>query len=48
MPVTFSIADGIAFGMMSYVIIKLAAGKAKEISLATYIISALFIVKFFI
>lgn len=48
MPLTFSIADGIAFGMMSYVIIKLAAGKAREVSVATYIISCLFILKFFI
>jgi adenine/guanine/hypoxanthine permease len=48
MPLTYSIADGIAFGMISYVIIKLAAGKAKEIHIATYIISALFILKFFI
>jgi adenine/guanine/hypoxanthine permease len=48
MPLTYSIADGIAFGMISYVIIKLTTGKAKEIHIATYIISALFILKFFI
>ena len=48
MPLSYSIADGIAFGMISYVIIKLASGKAKEVSFATYIISALFILKFFI
>lgn len=48
MPLTFSIADGIAFGMISYVIIKLASGKAKEISLAAYIIAILFVLKFFI
>jgi AGZA family xanthine/uracil permease-like MFS transporter len=48
MPLTYSIADGIAFGMISYVIIKLSTGKAKEIHIATYIISALFILKFFI
>jgi adenine/guanine/hypoxanthine permease len=48
MPLTYSIADGIAFGMVSYVIIKLSTGKAKEIHIATYIISALFILKFFI
>jgi AGZA family xanthine/uracil permease-like MFS transporter len=48
MPLTYSIADGIAFGMISYVIINFAAGKAKQISFATYIISALFILKFFI
>lgn len=48
MPLTFSIADGIAFGMISYVIIKIAAGRVKDINLATYIVSGLFILKFFI
>jgi len=48
MPITYSIADGIAFGMITYVIIKVATGKLKEISIATYIISALFLLKFFI
>jgi adenine/guanine/hypoxanthine permease len=48
MPLTYSIADGIAFGMISYVIIKFSTGKAKEIHIATYIISTLFILKFFI
>jgi adenine/guanine/hypoxanthine permease len=48
MPLTYSIADGIAFGMISYVIIKLASGKAREVHIATYIISVLFILKFFV
>lgn len=48
MPLSYSIADGIAFGMLSYVVIKVAAGKAKDVSLATYIIGALFLIKFFI
>lgn len=48
MPMTYSIADGIAFGMISYVIIKLSTGKYKEITPATYIIGLLFLVKFFI
>jgi adenine/guanine/hypoxanthine permease len=48
MPLTYSIADGIAFGMVSYVIIKVASGRMKDIHFATYIISALFILKFFI
>lgn len=47
-PATYSIADGIAFGMLSFVIIKLATGKFKEISIATYIITFLFFLKFFI
>jgi len=48
MPVTYSIADGIAFGMITYVIIKITTGKFKDISLATCIISFLFLAKFFI
>lgn len=47
-PLTFSIADGIAFGMIAYVIIKLATGKVKDITLTTFIIGALFLIKFFI
>ena len=47
-PMTFSIADGIAFGMITYVIIKLFTGKYREISIATYIIAILFLIKFFI
>ncbi|MCM0648184.1 NCS2 family permease [Clostridium swellfunianum] len=48
MPLTYSIADGIAFGMISYVLIKLATGRLRDIHIATYIISALFILKFII
>lgn len=48
MPLSYSIADGIAFGMISYVIIKLTAGRRKDISIATYIIGVLFLIKFFI
>lgn len=46
MPLTFSIADGIAFGMISYVIIKAATFKFKDISITTLIVSLLFIAKF--
>jgi adenine/guanine/hypoxanthine permease len=48
MPVTYSIADGIAFGMISYVLIKFATGKHKDVPVATYIIAGLFLLKFFI
>jgi AGZA family xanthine/uracil permease-like MFS transporter len=43
-----SIADGIALGLISYVGIKLLTGKAKSVSVATYILTALFILKFII
>lgn len=42
----YSISDGIAFGMISYVIIKLCRGKVKEIPVLMYFISALFILKY--
>lgn len=47
-PMTYSIADGIAFGMISYVIIKLFTGKHKDLHIATCVIAMLFLVKFFI
>lgn len=44
----YSISDGIQFGILSYVILKLATGKGKKLSVATYIVAALFIVKIII
>ena len=46
MPFAYSISDGIAFGFISYSVIKLARGKAKEVPVLVYIISALFILKY--
>lgn len=46
MPITSSIATGIAFGMISYVILKVFTGKAKEVKPLTYILAALFVLKF--
>jgi AGZA family xanthine/uracil permease-like MFS transporter len=43
-----SIADGIALGLISYVGIKLLSGEFKKVSIATYILTALFILKFII
>jgi len=47
MPVSGSIGHGIGLGMISYTAIKVFTGKAKEVSVVTYIISLLFLVKFF-
>ena len=44
----YSISDGIMFGILSYVIIKACAGKAKQISVPTYIVALLFVVKIII
>jgi AGZA family xanthine/uracil permease-like MFS transporter len=46
MPFTYSIANGIAFGLIGYVITKLAVGKGKEIHLIVYILAILFILRF--
>lgn len=48
MPLAYSISDGIAFGMISYVFLKLATGKYKEITIPTYIVAIIFVFKFFV
>ena len=48
MPVSGSIGHAIGLGLVSYTIIKVFSGKAKEVSVVTYVISALFLVKFFL
>ncbi|WP_409523564.1 NCS2 family permease [Nitrincola sp. MINF-07-Sa-05] len=45
-PLTFSIAHGIALAFVSYALIKLFSGQGKEVSVAVYALAALFIVKF--
>ncbi|OYT10366.1 MAG: hypothetical protein B6I18_09515 [Bacteroidetes bacterium 4572_112] len=47
MPLTYSIADGIVFGMLAYVLIKLFSGKFKDISIVMYVLAVLFIMKFY-
>ena len=46
MPLTFSIANGIAIGFISYTLIKLLSGKLSDINISMALISALFILKF--
>ena len=46
MPFTFSIADGIAFGFISYAGIKLAAGRYRDIHPAVGILAVLFVIKY--
>ncbi len=45
MPLTFSIAHGIAFGFVSYAGIKLLAGRAREVPLAVWVIALVFVAK---
>lgn len=46
MPLTYSIAEGIVFGMLSYVFLKLLTGQFKKVSITMYVIAILFIIKF--
>lgn len=50
MPFMYSISEGIAMGIISYVVINLASGKAKEkkISPLVYILAVLFILKYIV
>ncbi|WP_213662622.1 NCS2 family permease [Stutzerimonas stutzeri] len=45
MPLTYSIATGIAFGFIAWVAAKFLAGRARELSVAMWVLSALFVVK---
>jgi len=48
MPFTFSIAEGIAFGFISYVAIKLVAGRFRDIHPAVGILAVLFVIKYLV
>ena len=45
MPFTYSIAEGIVFGMLSFAFIKVFCGKSKDVSVTVYVIAALFLLK---
>ena len=47
MPISGSIGHGIGIAMISYTVIKVFSGRAKDVSVLTYVISLLFIIKFF-
>ena len=46
MPFTYSIANGLAFGFISYAVVKLLTGKASQVHAATWIVATLFVIKF--
>ena len=46
MPFTYSIANGIAFGFISYAALKLLTGRYKQVKLVVWIIAAVFLFKF--
>lgn len=45
-PLTFSIADGIALGFISYVVVKALGGKIRELNWSVAVLAALFVAKF--
>ena len=46
MPFTYSIADGIVFGVVSYIFLKLASGKWRQITISTIVVGVIFVMKF--
>ncbi len=48
MPLAYSIAEGIMFGMLSFIILKVLTGKAKEVHPVTYIVGILFLLKYIV
>ena len=48
MPLTYNISYGIAFGIISSIVIRLFTGKAKDIKVGTWVIGILFLIMFFV
>jgi adenine/guanine/hypoxanthine permease len=46
MPLTFSISEGIALGFITYVGIMLGTGRYKQVSMITYIMAAVFVLRY--
>ena len=46
-PLTFSIANGLAFGFTSFTLIKLLSGRAREVNWLVWVLTALFLARFF-
>ena len=48
MPLTYSISEGIVFGILSYILLKVFTGKFKDVPVLTYIVGIFFLLKFFV
>jgi len=46
-PLTYSIANGLALGFSSYTLIRLATGRFREVSWFMYLLTALFLLRFY-
>ena len=44
MPLTFSIANGVSFGVISYCAIRLLSGQARKVSPILYVVAALLLI----
>ncbi|MGF6741682.1 NCS2 family permease [Paraburkholderia atlantica] len=47
MPFTYSIANGVAFGFISYAALKLLTGQSRKVKLVVWIIAAIFLFRYF-
>jgi len=45
MPLAYSIAEGLIFGILSYIFLKALTGKIKDITIVTWIVGILFVLK---
>ncbi|MDR0473184.1 MAG: NCS2 family permease, partial [Treponema sp.] len=48
MPFSYSIAEGIVYGLLTYTLLKSATGKFKDVPLVTWVLFAIFVLRFFI
>lgn len=46
MPLTYSIANGLAFGFISYAVLKTLTGRIRDVHPATWIVAILFVIRF--
>jgi AGZA family xanthine/uracil permease-like MFS transporter len=46
MPLTFSIANGLALGFITFPLLKLLTGRAREVSALAYGLAALFVIRY--
>jgi AGZA family xanthine/uracil permease-like MFS transporter len=46
MPLMYSISEGIAIGVISYVVLNVASGKSKKITPLMYVLAVLFVLKY--
>ena len=48
MPLTYSIAEGIVWGLLSYILLKLCSGKFRDVPVLTYVVGVFFVISFIV